>query len=80
MKYIRYIHTLIKGTKKWRPRRHSSNQPRKQPGRESKDRGRRGGIGGGGEGRRRKELIVLWKKISRAWIIGSTKAMRTVGW
>ena len=42
-------------------------------------RGKRGGIGGWREGRGRKELTALWKKISRAWAIGSTKAMRKVG-
>ena len=42
-------------------------------------RGKRGGIGGWREGRGRKELTASWKKISRAWAIGSTKAMRKVG-
>ena len=100
------IHTLIKGRKKWRPRRHSPNQPRAQG-------GRRGGLGGCREGgvcalaRQqnsrlfmgwhasrtadtiglarvglcvlhyiRKEVTASWKKFSRAWAIGSTKAMR----
>ena len=66
---LRDKHTLIKVRKKWRPRRHSPNQPRTQ---ESKGRGWR-------EGRGRKELTASWKKISRAWAIGSTEAMRKVG-
>ena len=41
--------------------------------------GKRGGIRGWREGRGRKELTALWKKISRAWAMGSTKAMRRVG-
>ena len=40
--------------------------------------GKKGGIGGWREGRGRKELTASCKKISRAWKIGSTKAMRKV--
>ena len=42
-------------------------------------RGKRGGTGWWSEGRGRKELMESWKKISRAWAIGSTESMRKVG-
>ena len=74
--YIYIYNTLIKGRKKWRPRRHSPIQPRAQG---LRKRGKRGGIGGWREGRGRKELTASWKKISRAWAIGSTEATRKVG-
>ena len=50
----------MKDRKKWRPRRHSPNQPRNAG--KLRKREKRGGIGGRRERRGRKEVTASWKK------------------